>query len=236
MRRIALGQPPPGIDPWIIQAFAEIQRASHEDSAEDAASSVTSEIAAAIATRQPIDATLTALAALDGTAGLLTQTAADTFARRTLVEPTTGFSITNPAGTAGNPTFTWDTVGTFTPGISFGGASVGVTYGTQAGFYLHFGQLVLFWIQLILTSKGSSTGNALITGLPVTASGAVNCACSIVVNGGTALTLTAGMSAHVGAGTTAISLRAPGTTGDAVVTDANIDGDFSTYIAGAYLS
>lgn len=53
---------------------------------------------------QPLDATLTALAAFN-TNGLLTQTAADTFAGRTLTAPAAGFTITNPAGVAGNPTF-----------------------------------------------------------------------------------------------------------------------------------
>lgn len=50
------------------------------------------------------DATLTALAAYN-TNGILTQTAADTFAGRTLTAPAAGFTITNPAGVAGNPTF-----------------------------------------------------------------------------------------------------------------------------------
>lgn len=54
---------------------------------------------------QPLDATLTALAALDTSAGLLTQTGADTFERRSLSGPASGLTIANPAGTAGNPTF-----------------------------------------------------------------------------------------------------------------------------------
>jgi len=51
-----------------------------------------------------LDATLNALAAYN-TDGILTQTAADTFVGRTLTAPAAGFTITDPAGVAGNPTF-----------------------------------------------------------------------------------------------------------------------------------
>lgn len=53
---------------------------------------------------EPADATLTALAAFN-TNGVICQTAADTFAGRTLTAPAAGLTITNPAGIAGNPTF-----------------------------------------------------------------------------------------------------------------------------------
>lgn len=60
--------------------------------------------------------------------------------------------------------------GTWTPAIAFGGASVGITYSTQLGFYTRVGNVVNISGHLVLTSKGSSTGVTTITGLPVTPS------------------------------------------------------------------
>jgi len=66
------------------------------------------------------------------------------------------------AGTAGT-TFTSSS---FTPVLNFGGAATGITYTTQSGYYTSGGGLVICWIYLVLTSKGSATGAATITGLP----------------------------------------------------------------------
>jgi hypothetical protein len=58
--------------------------------------------------------------------------------------------------------------GTWTMGVSFGGASVGVTYANNTGTYTKVGRKVTVNGYLGLTSKGSSTGGAAITGLPFT--------------------------------------------------------------------
>jgi hypothetical protein len=58
--------------------------------------------------------------------------------------------------------------GTWTPVLSFGGASVGITYSLQSGVYARIGKLIFVNFNVTLTSKGASTGTALISGLPFT--------------------------------------------------------------------
>ena len=53
--------------------------------------------------------------------------------------------------------------------MQFGGASVGITYSTKVGRYWFNGNSLNVCVDMILSSKGSSTGTALITGLPLTA-------------------------------------------------------------------
>lgn len=62
------------------------------------------------------------------------------------------------------------TVANWTPAITFGGAAVGVTYDAPntLGRYVRFGDWVSISGRLVLTSKGSSNGNALVTPLPFT--------------------------------------------------------------------
>lgn len=56
--------------------------------------------------------------------------------------------------------------GTFTPGIEFGGAAVGMGFSARAGSYTKVGRHVFGGLIMILSAKGSSTGNATLTGLP----------------------------------------------------------------------
>jgi hypothetical protein len=51
-------------------------------------------------------------------------------------------------------------------GIAFGGASVGATYVNNTGRYTKIGRQVTASGYLALSDKGSSTGDATITGLP----------------------------------------------------------------------
>lgn len=57
----------------------------------------------------------------------------------------------------------------WTPVVTIGGSSVGVTYGVQSGYYIRVGKLVTVWCRITLTSKGGLSGAVLITGLPVAA-------------------------------------------------------------------
>ena len=56
--------------------------------------------------------------------------------------------------------------GTFTPTFAFSGQSVSVTYGIRGGTYTKVGRLVTGALRVQLTDKGSSNGDAQITGLP----------------------------------------------------------------------
>jgi hypothetical protein len=83
-------------------------------------------------------------------------------------------SSTAPSFTAvtlgtGSALSTYTSGGTFTPGLTLGGGATGITYGAQTGRYTQIGNIVHISGVLTLTSKGSSTGVAVITGLPVAA-------------------------------------------------------------------
>ena len=67
------------------------------------------------------------------------------------------------------------------PTITFGGAAGGVAYTTQSGKAVVIGGKVDFSMTIVLSSKGSSTGNLSIIGLPVSASADGSATCSVRV-------------------------------------------------------
>lgn len=111
--------------------------------------------------------------------------------------------------------------GAWTPGIAFGGASVGATYhASNSGSFVKRGKEITLQGYLRLTAKGSSTGAATITGMPAAPSSAVLIGTMNVrpVSGMSGLTVLLGGPA--GGGTT-IQLTQSAATGSAGVTDAN---------------
>jgi hypothetical protein len=64
--------------------------------------------------------------------------------------------------------------GTWTPTLHFVGGTVGITYNNQNGYYTQIGNTVFFQADMTLTSKGSSTGAAYISGLPLTSKNQTN--------------------------------------------------------------
>jgi hypothetical protein len=61
---------------------------------------------------------------------------------------------------SGTNTTAWIGTSTYSPTLTFGGASTGITYSVQRGTYIQIGKLVLINIVLVLTSKGTATGIA----------------------------------------------------------------------------
>jgi hypothetical protein len=126
----------------------------------------------------------------DNTGTILTAASTPAFASTIGVGGATaaasGAGITFPAtASASSDVNTLDDYeeGTWTFGISFGGGTTGITYAASAGSYTKIGQMVTVRGYMELTNKGSSTGSALITGLPFTINNATanHTACALAM-------------------------------------------------------
>ena len=105
--------------------------------------------------------------------------------------------------------------GTWTPVVTFGGGSTGITYTIQAGSYNKIGNLV-FIAATLFFAKGSSTGAIIISGLPYTCTATVNPEYDLAVTLGRGITAAAGFTyfhANVIDGTTTIQMYQDNTAG-----------------------
>jgi hypothetical protein len=80
-----------------------------------------------------------------------------------------GSSLTNTAGPAKNVTVAvpGQSIKSWTPALSFGGDSTGITYNIQSGSYQAVGNIVLCEFRIQLTSKGAAVGAAAISAPPI---------------------------------------------------------------------
>jgi hypothetical protein len=124
--------------------------------------------------------------------------------------------------------------GTFTPALTFGGGSTGITYVRRSGAYTRIGNRVFFELELVLSNKGSSTGSAVITGLPLPQV-APN-SFPVIAAGSTMVGLT-GVVRGYGEQTTApssINLTQTNSNGDNVITDTFFSNTAQITITGSY--
>jgi len=153
-----------------------------------------------------------------------------------LTTPTLGVASATSINFGGGALGNYVPFTAFTPVIAFGGASVGVTYGTQIGFYMRIGSLIFFTIRLVLTSKGSSTGSATITGLPIS-SNATTCTYAYSFTGETITYATGHLSALMGSGSTTVSLYTQLTASNlTALADTNFANISGLYISGSYMA
>jgi hypothetical protein len=125
--------------------------------------------------------------------------------------------------------------GTWTPTISFGGASVGVTYDAQVGRYTKVGRVVTIQVAVALSNKGSSTGNATIGGLPFTSINPGAYGDSPVVIGWQTNIAVANSSARVDRGSTDISFYELTALTPTQLTNTQFANNSAVIIGGSYM-
>jgi hypothetical protein len=153
--------------------------------------------------------------------------------------PQTGTGITFPATqSASSNANTLDDYeeGSWTPTITFGGASVGITYNTiyTGATYTKIGNRVCISGFILITSKGSSTGNASIANLPFTSESGNTRYLGVAI-GGSAFTYANQFWATISPNTTSIVLQQSLENGvQSAITNSNFTGGTELYFSATY--
>jgi hypothetical protein len=178
--------------------------------------------------------------ATDGTnwevgTGVYTTSGSNTLTRATIIASSNSGSAVNWG--AGSRTISCVGVSPYraawTPAVTFGGGSTGITYTSRIGYYRKVGSLIHFSCFVNMSSKGSSTGTALIGGLPTPSTSPAEywaCAVRPEVMDGTVNS----MQALVIYGTTAIELTMFSGGAVTTLTDAHFSNTSKFTITGWY--
>lgn len=97
--------------------------------------------------------------------------------------------------------------GDITFGLTFGGGSSGITYARNTGKYTKVGRQVTITGAIELTSKGTSTGNAILTGLPFTVPYSIPHFATVALSNVRAITFADQIQAYVGINTSTVILN-----------------------------
>lgn len=123
---------------------------------------------------------------------------------------------------------------TWTPGVSFGGGTTGITYSAQVGRYDRIGNRVHISGYLRLSNKGSSTGTALVTGLPFASVNLANYFQALALFGDDLASITGHLQGYIAANGSTVNLAQLGTGTSAVLTHSNFNNTALLMIAGSY--
>jgi len=144
-------------------------------------------------------------------------------------------SILGNEDNAGTTVLDWYLEGTWTPTITIGGSSTGITYSNQVGRYTRVGNIVHFGINITLTSKGSETGYVLIEGLPYTVHNALSFPCAIRATALASGAMNQGLYALALYSSTSVKVYTGATDGSsAQITDAHLLDTSVISVSGSY--
>ena len=125
--------------------------------------------------------------------------------------------------------------GTFTPTLTFGGGSTGITYVYQIGSYTKIGNAVTLQCYVRISSKGSSAGAAAVTGLPFTSySGTAYYWAFGMYFANLAATGTTCPMVFMGSNSTTVNLRTLEAGIDTALTDVQFGATTETMFTGTY--
>ena len=123
--------------------------------------------------------------------------------------------------------------GTYTPVLSFGGLSTGITYASRVGYYTKIGEMVFVSGAIVLSSKGSATGVAKIslpfTSATQTATGSLN-----ITYMANVASLTSPVVGGIESAVSTATLRDAGASGTTDLDDTNFANSTYVYWSGSY--
>lgn len=139
----------------------------------------------------------------------------------------------------GTTAASWDGIydinvnGTFNPTLTFGGGSTGLVASTN-GDYTQIGNTITFSLSILLSSKGSSTGVAVIAGMPLNGRGTVVSQNFVIIaNGLTFIGTPAATLSGVSSDIDLYDLQS--VTGGLPMDNTNFSNTTEVYISGTYL-